>query len=228
MTSDRGATSSRPWTRGANRPLARDSLFYYPFPVPQRTTYRELGIGPDASDEEVQAAKSATVRRLLEEKGRLDQAIERVYDQVPGLQRACEENEQADTVASPAARRTLAELEAKALAVDPALRNKRLRSAELETKVHELNEQALEKPANRRAYDRAHPPLGLLNLRECAGDDFLEGVTCLHLLRKDVASFLSARGVAVLHPSDLTREDFTSDFSRNPILDGPDDERQAT
>jgi hypothetical protein len=225
MTTNTGASVVRPRTRGANRPFGRDSLFYYPLPVPQRTTYRELGLEPDASDEEVQAAKSAALRRMLDEKNKLDQSIQAVYEQVPGLKEACGEGDQADTLGSRANASLLAELEAKGLALDSEFREKRRRSAEFKTKVDELNEQALEKPSNRRAYDRAHPPLGLLNLDECAASSFLEGVTCLYLLRKDVAGFLSARGAAVFHPSDLTRDDFSSDFSFNPILDGPDDER---
>lgn len=204
--------------RTARGSLKRDPLFSYPLPVPSETVYRELGLGPDASDEEVQAAKSLAVRRLDAEHRELERSLQQTYDEVPGLREAYEDVS-ADAAALRDAQTRRAELEVRAVEQDPEFREKRRRSAEIVRRIEEINDQALEKPVNRRAYDRAHPPLALLKVEDCAVDQFLEGATRLYLLRKDVAGFLSERGVAVFHPSDLTREDFSSDFAFNPILD---------
>lgn len=205
--------------RTARGSFERDPLFSYPLPVPSETAYRELGLGPDASDAEVQAAKSLAVRRLDAEQRELERSLQRTYDEVPGLREAYEDVAIADRAALPDTQTRRAELEARAVEKDPEFREKRGRSAEIVRRIEEINDQALENPVNRRVYDRAHPPLALLKVEDCAVDEFLEGATRLYLLRKDVAGFLSERGVAVFHPSDLTREDFSSDFAFNPILD---------
>lgn len=204
-------------------------LFCYPLPPPEQAAYRELGVEPDASNEEVSAAKSATLGRLQTEKAQLEKSLQDVYDAVPGLRNAYQDLEGSGSKPAVPARPArdqgrLVELEGRARRLDPDFRDKRQRAAELATKLGELNQQALEKPASRLAYDRAHPPLALLKLEDCATDDFVRGPTCLYLLRKDIAQFLAARGESVFHPSDLTRDDFLSDFAANPLLDGSADE----
>ena len=158
-------------------------LFGFPLPVPTRTRYDELGIGPDASNDDIRWAKSALVSRLLEE------------------QRALEREPDHDT-----AGQDLDEL------------GRRIEA--LGRKAREVNRWDLDKPDARYAYDCAHPPLALLKLEDCGDGGLTDRRTSLFLLRSAVAEALEARGEEVLHPSDLTRQDFSGDFSFHPLLDG--------
>jgi hypothetical protein len=108
----------------------RDPLFTYPLPVPSDTAYRELGLGPDASDEEVQAAKSLAVGRLDAELRALGRSLQETYDAVPGLREAYEEPP--DAAGSSDAR---AKLEALALEQDPGFREKRRRTTEIAARI---------------------------------------------------------------------------------------------
>ncbi len=63
----------------------RDSLFSLPLPVPTDTLYRELGLDPEASDEEVRWAKSHAVQRLQRRQSSLEQELDVIYGGVPGL-----------------------------------------------------------------------------------------------------------------------------------------------
>jgi len=68
------------------------------------------------------------------------------------------------------------------------------------------------------------PPLDLLTLTECPSQPFADPTdtrTPLVQLRRELARFLASHGEDVYHPSDLTRDDFTADFTPNELLDGP-------
>jgi hypothetical protein len=158
-------------------------LFASPLPVPRNTRYAELGIGPDASNDDVRWAKSALVSRLLEEQ----RGLERERD-----------------------RSTTGE--------DPGEPGHRMEA--LGAKAREVNRWDLDKPDARHAYDCVHPPLALLKLEDCGGAALTDRRTYLFLLRSAIAEFLEAQGEEVLHPSDLTRQDFIGDFSFHPLLDG--------
>lgn len=77
----------------------------------------------------------------------------------------------------------------------------------------------LQREAARLAYDRAHPPLALLKLEDCADPVFVDGRAHLFLLRMAISAFLEARQERVFHPSDLSRREFSDDFRFNPVLD---------
>lgn len=161
----------------------RDPLFDVPLALPSRTAYRELEIEPDASDQEVQWARSLRLDRLKDEKRKL---------------------ERRDGEAEPVA----------------GERQRRL--TEIDGEIHRLNALALDNPEKRREHDRRHPPLALLRLADATELGFLDDVrTMLFLLRRELAGFLADRGCEVLHPSDLTREDFSYEFVPNELLDGP-------
>jgi hypothetical protein len=203
-----------------------EDAFGYPLTLPRKTLYEDLAVDPDASSDEVRWAKGEAARRLQAEKNTLDAALESVYTAIPGLKEAYAEHESltrsgetGKEVASIA--RRLADLERQAQARDAGFKGKRERSSELTAKIHLLNRTSLDKPDERLAYDIAHPPLALLKLADGALDGFLKGKTLLFLLRREISRFLAARGEAVFHPSDLTREDFTADFTPNLLLDGP-------
>jgi hypothetical protein len=116
-------------------------LFSQPLPLPARTLYDALGLGPDASTHELRWSSGDAAERLQREEARL-------------------------------------------------------------------------------AYDRAHPPLALLKLEDCADELLTDERTCLFLLRMAISEFLAARHEQVFHPSDLTRRDFSDELTFNPVLDG--------
>jgi hypothetical protein len=134
-------TSGRRFPRhdGDAPPPAVD-LFAQPLPLPARTLYDALGLGPDASTHELRWASGDAAKRLQREDARL-------------------------------------------------------------------------------AYDRAHPPLALLKLEDCADEWLVDERTCMFLLRLAISEFLAARHERVFHPSDLTRSDFSDELDFNPVLD---------
>ncbi len=120
---------------------------------------------------------------------------------------------------SAATRRMQQEIDALSRAGDDSDGAAAPRARALREQIEELNLLALEMSDKRAAYDRAHPPLGLLKLEDCTLDGFVTGAACLQLVRSDVARYLSAQGEPVFHPSDFTRDEFVSDFTANPLLD---------
>lgn len=118
----------------------------------------------------------------------------------------------------------LSGLEQRATAIAPAWKRDRARCVEIEEKIAGWNRLALDKPEERRAWDRAHPPLALLRLADCAGTNFAENHTILFLIRREVSRYLEERGEEVFHPSDLTRESFSADFHFHALLDGDGDD----
>jgi hypothetical protein len=161
------------------------------------------------------------------EKTRLEAEARRLESEVPELSRARQrvaelESGPRDALAQElrSAHSRLADLETQAELLHPELRSLRRRADELGRRILELNEVRLEDPQGRKAYDDAHPPLGLLKLADCTRDAFTEQKAALHLVRRELSRFLVERGEEVFHPSDLTREDFTADFTPHPILDG--------
>jgi hypothetical protein len=208
----------------------KDELFSAPLPRPVPRLYRELRIEPDASDDEVAWAKVAATARLRREQAELRTDLAHLDQHVPGLPAASERVQQLRRPSdaeppSPGelreAEQRLARLEREAFKRDPLVRAKRRRAREVRQAILDLAAVGLDEPKKRLAYDRAHPPLALLKLEDCAEAAFDDPRTCLFLLRSGVASFLAAQGEPVYHPSDLTRVDFTADFDHNQLLDGP-------
>ena len=201
-------------------------MFDLPLPVPSRTTYRDLGVSPDASDDEVRSAKAEAVRRLEAQRNALLKDVNRVRDEVSGLKTAVDDvatlraaGAEADQAALTRALAKLGDLERAATARDPTYRQQCDRMDALARRIDALNQKALDKPDARLAHDRAHPPLALLRLSACTRDAFVEPRTALFLVRRDVAAWLEAHGSTAYHPSDLTRADFSADFQPNPLLD---------
>jgi hypothetical protein len=205
----------------------REPLFDYPITLPRGTAYHDLDIEPDASDQEVKWAKHARSERLKGEERELEKKQQAVYGQVEGLREAYRtvqdlhgQGTEVDEALLKEAQGRLRALEKEASKIDPEFRKNRDRVAELEVEIRELNNMALDSPEKRLEYDRSNPPLALLRLADCARLGFLEDLrTTLFLLRKEVTEFLAQRVVDVFHPSDLTRDDFSHDFTANRILD---------
>lgn len=201
--------------------------FGYPLLLPAGTLYADLGADPEASEDEIRWAKDEATRKIQQDQERIEKELATVYAEVPELKEAYAKREalerggrEADEKQAVADLKRLAGLERRGLAVDADLRRKRERAAELGARIEALNRSALDQPSERLKHDEAHPPLALLKLADAASDGFLEGRTAVALLRRELSRFLAARGEAVFHPGDLTREDFSVDFEPHPLLDG--------
>ncbi len=185
-------------------------MFDYPLPIPRYTLYHRLGLDPWASTEEIREIKAEITGRLTQEKRGIDQQLGQVYAELPDLNRTDLEAQQ----------RT--RLEQRALSMLPDYYALRDRARQLEEEINELNQLPLLSPESRLTYDRRTPPLELLKLADAAPDWFFDNRLALALLRREVADFLALRGEPVYHPSDLTRTDFSGDFTYHPSVDGPE------
>ncbi len=206
-------------------------MFDYPLPIPRNTEYDLLGIRPDARSEDIQEAKTEILGAISDKRRAAAQRLKELYAKVEGLEEAYRDVErltrggqEAESTDLQEARTKLARLEQKALKQDPDYLDKRRMDLELlddlEKQEMHINGLAILGPQTRAEYDRKNPPLDLLKLEECVGDEFTDNSIMLPLLRQELSEFLASRGEEVLHPSDLTRRDFTGDFAYNPLLDG--------
>ena len=201
-------------------------MFDYPLPIPATSLYDELGVSPTASDQEVLDAKAEVTGRLGAESNALQVKLKEVLAKVEGLAEA-EGDLQAlrdQGVSAPAdalrkAERHAAKLLARAAVLQPELPEWRERKEEVDGKVIAINAAQFDKPEAREKYDAQNPPFSLLEIVAPA-DPLADPKTSLLLLRREVSAFLARAGVPVLHPSDLTRDDFTGDFTPIPDLDG--------
>lgn len=201
-------------------------MFTLPLILPAESAYKELGIDVESSPEEVREAKNEASQRVAKELAELKRELELVRAELPGLQPA---RERMRTISdSPSAfkpreieqaQATLAAQELLAIKINDNFAQLETRISKLEQRLIDINGITIDGPEQRRIYDSQRPPLALLKVASTATDSFLESSSVLHLLRRDVAAFLEKRGEVVFHPSDLTRSDFTADFTPNPILD---------
>ena len=180
------------------KPPKTEGLFDYPLPIPRHTLYEELGLGPEATPEEIREAKAEAVRKLRARRAAIQTRMASL------------------TAGSHPARRQHAEQEP----LERELRQLRAEHKKLEEREVQINTIGLESTEKRRQYDAEHPPLALLKLAPPAGDVFKDNRLVIVLLRRELSAFLQQRGMDVFHPSDLTRIDFTSDFTYFEILDG--------
>lgn len=226
------ASQSRPTVLAATRGLVRaaDYLFSLPLPVPTNTEYAEIEIEPEASEGDIRWAIQEAERRLNLERKAVSEQLKAVYSRVPGLSEAYDrleslrsQGDKADASDLKRARTELATMETKAQIIDARFQEKRHREQEIKNQTERLHRLALDKPEDRHAYDQQHPPLALFRLEDCTRDSFLSDPrTMMFLLRAEIAHFLEMRGETVFHPSDLTRDDFLSDFTYCELLDGPE------
>ncbi len=207
-------------------------MFDYPLPISRDTLYERLGLEPEASADEIRDAKTEALVRIRDEIASIDRQLAAVNQAVPGLvdaharmrrlQRDSDGGAAADARGLADARRQLAISEERAQQANPRYQELRRRADQLAREEIELNNIPLDRPEGREAYDAAHPPLALLKLTACARDQFVENRHAIHLIRRELTAFLTEQGEEVFHPSDLTREDFSNDYVRHSLLDGPD------
>jgi len=199
----------------------------YPLPLPRGTHYDALELAPEATPDEIQVAARELKASLKKQKDALDRQIDDAEASIPGLKDARRKvdalrNNSAQAIpdALTKAQAELARLEQQARAKYPNLDQMRERSAELGERHRAINRMNVENADQRLAYDRAHPPLELLKIESVADEAFSGNKFPLPLLREVLSEFLAGHGEDVAHPSDLTRKDFSDDFTYNQLLDG--------
>ena len=203
-------------------------IFDFPVSIPQGTEYDLLGVGPEATSDEITDANDVLVRKLLADRAKAMRKLETVYDAVPELRsveqrveglRAGEETEDPEELGTQL--KELARLERRAMGIDSGFREHREKAAELHRQIEALNSGSLQNSEERREYDRRHPPFELLKFPASTLDEFAtDRRVALALIRRELIRFFAQHGEEVFHPSDLTQEDFSRDFVRNRMLDG--------
>jgi hypothetical protein len=96
----------------------------------------------------------------------------------------------------------------------------RRQQKELQERLNRVQGSPLENPEKRKRHDATHQPAGILQLEDIIEVAlFGDRRRLMNLLRRDLESFLTLLGEPVYHPSDLTRSQFTDDFTFHPLLD---------
>lgn len=201
-------------------------MFDLPLYFDRHTLYDELRIEPEALADEIRESKTELIMELDEERVGLEKELKNLESAVPGLQQARQKVEEAQATAEKEpklfeeAREHLAEVEVMAMRVNPRYREMLRRMQEIDRRKIHINQITIDNPETRKQYDQGHPPLGIMKLEDATRDGFLEDRTTITLLRRELSQFIAARGEEVSYPSDLYREDFRTDFTRNSLLDG--------
>jgi len=209
-------------------------MFDYPLFLPHHTLYEEFGLDPEATAQEIQDALDEKRGDLRKQQLEIGTLLSTIYKDVPDLKEA--ENEISSLRLENAkvapeereaklriARKRLEEAEHRALEINPEFHHLREQADQLKRKEEDLNSNPLSDTNKRAEYDRDHAPLELFKLADCERNDLFDRSrpgTALIALRRELAAFFTEQGEETFHPSDLTREDFSSDFDPSSYLDG--------
>jgi chromosome segregation ATPase len=199
----------------------------YPLNLPGTSAYTLLKIDPEATVEEIREAKQEVISDLRSRLDAVNAALQKVHSAVPGLREAqrrlkeltAEKSENVNAAELARAQHDMAAIQKQVRAINPAFPELEEKAADLDRQINEINSMMLEKPSARAEHDAQHPPLELLKLEDCRQDDFRDNRVAISLLRQELSAFLEKRGEQVYHPSDVSRRDFTADFSFCPLLD---------
>jgi len=197
-----------------------------PLPIPKQTTYSLLNLGPEATAQEISHAIQERASELKAGKSLVDRQLSEIFGKIPGLEQLSLEVQKLRAIGQPEEQARLQEaeaqlrpLEARATALNPAYASLLRQLADLEVRIRDNYLISLQNPEEHLKYDRLNPPLELLKLSERGRDTFTESRTALPLVRRELVEFLEGQGEVVFHPSDLTRQDFTDDYTYHPRLD---------
>lgn len=185
-------------------------MFDYPLPRVGHTIYAEMGIGPEATAEEVRSAKQRLTSTLTARKRNLDKQIKAILNDVKARGPETAADDEASGIEA---------LHSQAASRHPEFRSLFEQSEQLDEQIRELNSLLIEDPKWRAVYDADHPPCALLKLEDGSTSIFDDRQAYLQLVRRSIFAFLKEKGLECYHPSDLTREDFSYDFVYNPLLD---------
>lgn len=111
---------------------------------------------------------------------------------------------------------------------DSLVRELRERQRREPTRRQELTErqrminnigEELARPVKREQYDRDHEHLRFFTIRSATAPMFTDPQDRIDVLHRVISAHLRAAGVPVRPLSDLDRDDFTADVTRNDLLD---------
>lgn len=199
-------------------------MFDYPIPPLRFGLYAELGLGPEATSEEINEARQELSSQLKSRQKTIQRELDAVYQKVPGLREAWEklktlEEAEGDAEEFRETQLKLAALEEKAMQVHPEFKALRDTMGETQHRIHEINSMPIQNPEDRLEYDQSHPPLELIDLADCGASLLDDPKVMLRMVRLELSEFFEQSGEAVFHPSDLTRNDFSHDFTQDRNLD---------
>lgn len=201
-------------------------MFDYPIPPLSHGLYNELGVGPEATAEEISEARQELTVHLRARQKAAQRVLEDVYQEVPQLRETREELKSLEVQgaeADPAKFRNvqlrLTELEEKALTIRSDYKAVRDEAAVVERRLNEVNLMPIQNPEQRLEYDRSHPPLELIKLSDCTTTPLDDPKVALRMVREQLSDFFKQSNEEVFHPSDLTRNDFRCDFTPDANLD---------
>ena len=198
-------------------------MFDYPIPPLRSGLYGELGLSPEATAEEINEARQELSSALKSQQKSVQRDLDAVYQSVAGLRQAEDDLTKAKSESDPAKLRAaqlkLAGLEEQALRLQPQFKTLAAQAKDLDRRISETALLAIQSPEDRLKYDASHPPLELIKLADCATAPWHDRKTMLAMIRDELTDFFEQAGEAVFHPSDLTRSDFSKDFTPDPTLD---------
>lgn len=205
-----------------------NNLFLLPLPKPENTIYELLNLGAEASVAEIREAKRDAVHQLNKTKRNLERELEKIYKEIPSLkelylqiQDVYKRKEMDSDGKLSGLEKQLSLFEQKAQVINQNYQSLRLQITEMESKINEINNINIENPEKRIVYDKSSPPCALLKLENGDQEIFKNKgrKLALFIARKEIVSFMAKKGEKSYHPSDLTEDDFISDFTFNPLID---------
>jgi len=196
-------------------------MFDYPIPPRRGGIYAQLGLGPEATAEEINEARQELSSHLKQQQKFVQRELDDVYRQLPELRETWTAFKaiEAGSDKYSELQVKLTKLEEQAVGICSNFKSLREQSEDFERQLHEANLLAIQNPDDRMEYDRSHPPFELLKLADCADDPLDDRKVMLAEIRRELSDFFEQSGEQVFHPSDLTRNDFSHDFTRDPSLD---------
>ena len=201
----------------------------FTYPIPRTSSvYDELGMDATATDQQLGATVTGTIKKLDRERGELQNKIDDAIARIPGFRESLHQEMELAKSNPPAKIPTnlktkLTEMHRAVLQIAPDFEYNKQRCREIEAEIKRWKDLSLDTPEHRQKYEQQHPPLALLKLRDCSRTRSADRRAALSLIRREVSAFLEAQGEPVFHPSDLTRRDFRGDYQPNDLLDPPED-----
>jgi hypothetical protein len=194
-------------------------MFSYPLPKPINNRYYELGVSPEATLSEIRQAKNEMVAKLQAQ-------ITDIQKKMPKASPDDESRIQTNQSATQSEKNRITQDSRHGSEKLPSAKLNELKRKreQLEQEIKDINSfiAIVESQKKRAEYDRKHPPCALLKIESTSETEFSDLKRILFFIRCEVANYFAERNIPVVHPSDLTREDFQTDFTYNKLLDGED------
>lgn len=198
--------------QGSDKHIGTAAIEYY---NAQTSKYGAVMLTPAASGNDIALAadyKKKTTRAAL---ASLQAELEGLFAPFPGLfklQETVDKHREYDE-------KQYTILLEKAKKQSPQLAELLQKKRQLEKELETSGETVFARYDERVAYDENNAPFAILKFEEKAACVPADGIETLMLVRKDILSAMEKSAGSVYHPSDLTRTDFTEEYTHHPLLD---------